>query len=763
LGKRWLTVAIAGLALATMTCSMGGEAGGVHTATPAGVKPTQEVAASDEEAADSTKTAAGEPTPPPEEAAPAEEAGTGGDSGNPGGEIPAEERVATLREVTDFLNALPGADPAADNQTIADHLAARPEFKAAGVSSDGTVWGEFNDGRLFLVFNNLDAGTGAEDGPPDAGRGLFPPFPLASIIAPVFEAPLWQPGAGPGVMQGATGGLPKSDRAHVLSAMGTYYTSSAETRGKLESWLSANGYQLAGGDATVDELKAVKGDGVFYFTTHGGDVGNFHGEEVYALWTSTRIDAYQETLLRTDLEAGRVAYAAAPQDRNPAYDRELDADCKGDDCVKPYLYATHYAITPEFVKEYMSFAGNSLVFIDACSSDTDAMKQAFRSKPGVSLYAGWTQSVRDGFSAEASRFFFDGLLGTNQEPPEENPKVRPFDQESVREYMQRKNKVSDPGTGARLNFTASNPGFAILRPSIHHLEVKEDTDELFIFGMFGSEEGEVLIDGVRTSVSNWQPDLVVADLLDEGPGSAGDVVVKVREQKSNVVPLTEWRGQMRYTANADTMAPNLNTDVDMKVHFRADVHAYRDEPWEEPQDREVRFALASDSHAPFSMSGSSVRDEAKFELTGSGDLPVMADQPDHEQSHFDLMGMLHVQGITEGKPPDITDVNVHMHVDENAGKLTITFPNGMVQETPWGIPVTGVLFDQTMTLDENYNILEGHLESNSINGMPTIGMSVLEWDQLDAHFTPSLSDPPQAWQPLVSNRPRIMKIEKINR
>jgi hypothetical protein len=101
--------------------------------------------------------------------------------------------------------------------------------------------------------------------------------------------------------------------------------------------------------------------------------------------------------------------------------------------------------------------------------------------------------------------------------------------------------------------------------------------------------------------------------------------------------------------------------------------------------------------------------------------------------------------------------------------LTITLPNGMVQETPWGIPVTGVLFDQTITLDENYNILEGHLESDSLNGMPGIGMSVLEWDQLDAHFAPSLSDPPYAWQPLVSlrinpqaesNRLRIMKIQQ---
>jgi hypothetical protein len=312
-------------------------------------------------------------------------------------------------------------------------------------------------------------------------------------------------------------------------------------------------------------------------------------------------------------------------------------------------------------------------------------------------------------------------------------------------------KVVDPGTGATLKLTDSNPGFAILRPSIQHLEVKEETGELFIFGMFGSEAGEVMIDGQRALVTNWQPDLVVADLPDKGPGSAGDVIVKVRKHESPAVPLTEWRGQMRYSENADTLAPNLNTVVDMQVHFRGDVHAFRDQPWKQPQDREVKFVLAGDSRAHYTMSGSSVVDGTKFDLAGSGDLLTISDQPDHDGTHFDLFGILHVQGIQEGKPPDIAQVYLHMHLAGEPGesKLTMTLPNGMTQETPFGIMGTDVLSDQTLTLDDAYNILDGHLESNTVQGMPALGLGVWEWDQLDASFAPSLSDPPYAWQPLA--------------
>jgi hypothetical protein len=767
LRKKWLIVVVAGLALVIGACSARGALGdsnqagqdktAIETRVPASrtAEPTQELATGDDGIGDTGQPAGDEPTTP-DAAELSSETTPAPEDGAAAHQIPVDERLTVLEEVNDFLDALPAAAGGADSQEIADYLAARPEFTSAGVSADGAVWGEFVDGRMFFVVNNRPVAAEAESAhrpasPPDQGLSLSLSIPLLSMIAPVLHLPAWQSASQLAVVQENGGGLPKSDRAHVLSAMGTYYAGAQEAQDKLQAWLNANGYQIMAGDATVDELKAVNGGGVFFFSTHGGTVGNIEGKGVYGLWTSTRIDAFNETRFVADLDTGRIAYAAAPQDRNPAYDRALDADCQGNDCVKPYLYATHYAITAEFVKKYMSFAENSFVFVDACSSDTNDMKQAFLGKPGVSLYVGWTGSVGDGFSARAARFLFDGLLGTNEEPPEEKPKVRPFDYHSVYQYMQREKKVVDPGTGATLKLTDSNPGFAILRPSIQHLEVKEETGELFIFGMFGSEAGEVMIDGQRALVTNWQPDLVVADLPDKGPGSAGDVIVKVRKHESPAVPLTEWRGQMRYSENADTLAPNLNTVVDMQVHFRGDVHAFRDQPWKQPQDREVKFVLAGDSRAHYTMSGSSVVDGTKFDLAGSGDLLTISDQPDHDGTHFDLFGILHVQGIQEGKPPDIAQVYLHMHLAGEPGesKLTMTLPNGMTQETPFGIMGTDVLSDQTLTLDDAYNILDGHLESNTVQGMPALGLGVWEWDQLDASFAPSLSDPPYAWQPLA--------------
>ncbi|TEU16392.1 MAG: hypothetical protein E3J21_10775 [Anaerolineales bacterium] len=226
----------------------------------------------------------------------------------------------------------------------------------------------------------------------------------------------------------------------MFNALGSFY---GDLTPPIKSWLSASGYQLAAGDATVEGLKKVSGDGIFYFNTHGGWLTkikfcgrikldgifyfnthggwrpNIHGERVYGLFTSTPVNDANDILLKEDLDKGRLRYASAPHDINPDFDPEVDPDprseeCKNADppCKKPYTNASHYAITAKFVEHYMSFGGNSFVYIDACSSETNEIKQAFLGKPGVSVHAGWTGSVGNGFGTSATRFLFDGLLGT---------------------------------------------------------------------------------------------------------------------------------------------------------------------------------------------------------------------------------------------------------------------------------------------------------------------------------------------------------------
>ena len=88
------------------------------------------------------------------------ESGEGGEAEQ--NEIPVDQRIAVLEGVTSFMDTLSGEDRSADSADIVAYLESRSEFKATGVSPDGTVWGEFTDGRLLFVFNTPDPTEGGE-------------------------------------------------------------------------------------------------------------------------------------------------------------------------------------------------------------------------------------------------------------------------------------------------------------------------------------------------------------------------------------------------------------------------------------------------------------------------------------------------------------------------------------------------------------------------------------------------------------------------
>lgn len=671
-----------------------------------------------------------------------EESERGGNS-----QIEDEERLASLTEVTTFLNGLPAEDAALDNQSIADHLTERPEFRNAGVSDDGTVWAEFTDGRLFLIFNNRPIGL---DEPPASSLSSSPAgvpirTPLNGYDADkegLSRADSLGKLAAVPLAEGVSGGLPAGDGVRLLWAMGTFYES-LDHREDLASWFTASNYRPMKGAGTVEDLKQVSGDGVFYFGSHGGAVRNIEGTKVTAIWTSTPVDGFNETLLKNDIDAGRVVYAAAPHDKNPAFIPGIDPP------GKKKLHAVHYGITGDFVTKYMSFGSNSLVIVDACSSDDSSLRQAFLDK-GASVYAGWTTTVRGGYADKAIRFLFDRLLGTNKEGDEPFPKQRPFDYVSILENMGEEGLLPActatgcPAGTTTLNFTPGRGDFALLMPSIAYMEVEEASDELFIHGMFGSEEGIVTIDDNKVDVKNWTPETVSVKLVDEGSGSAGDVVVEVGDHPSNSVPLTEWRGELHYRFQADALSPNLAIESTMEIHLRADVHAYRDKPGHDPVERQVEFTLAGDSTGNFTASGTADLEGSKLELSGEGELPVEENQPDHELAHFFITGKLLPQGILEGKPPMIVESDIHLHLDSDNTLLTITLPGFGTRESGFALNPTDVLFDQSFELDENFNIEAGRRTATGLNGVGGLGSGELDWGDLTAFHAPRLDKPPHA-------------------
>jgi len=725
MNKRALLSFIACLVLVSLTCRLGGQSG-EQSPSPDDNLPQPPTPVTNQSDASPIDPAQAPPTPggsqtEPTSSEPASQPAASGP------EMPFEQRKAALDDLTTFLNDLPAENQDNDNQAMVEYLLSRPEFVAAAISSDGTVWGEFSDGRLLFIFNNrtLDAGGEQSSARPPGRGGIsskHAPLNLAAPPALLTAASVPAPAAT------AKGELPQSDRTYLLSAMGTWWPDATPD---LEKWFGDSGYDVVNSAPTVEMLKGVSDSGVFYLDTHGGKIDDFHGKKVYGLWTATPIDSFNETLLRSDIEAGRVAYAAAKHDKFDGKPR----------------YAQHYIITDDFVTEYMSFAPNSFVFINACSSNMEEMRKAFLAQ-GASVYAGWSITVDGNFADKTARFLFDRLLGTNKGPEPEMPKQRPFDYIAIKGNMGERNLLTDPG-GSTLTFTQGSGNFALLMPSIAYMDVEEESDELFIYGMFGSEKGTVTIGGQNADVRNWEQELVVVHLADTGAGSAGDVVVKVRDHESNTAPLTEWRGEVRYDVNADSLAPNLITTVVMNAHFRGDVHPYREEPGHDPVEREVTFVLAGDSTATWAMEGSSVRDGTKFELSGSGELPIDSKDFNHDKAVFGMSGILRPQGMLEGNPPIIEEVHFHIHLSSDPeGTLTMVIPNFGTQTSGFGINQTDVLYDQTLQLDNNFNVLPDRRQTMTIQGRQGIGLGTLEWDLLKANGAPKLDNLPHAAAPM---------------
>jgi len=100
-----------------------------------------------------------------------------------------------------------------------------------------------------------------------------------------------------------------------MSEMGTRFTNTTKV---LKTMLEANkDYHVSVIDASVDNLKHVVGDGVFYIDTHGARGKKRDNTDAYALWTSTKFDTVMDKSLKPDWVAGRLAYITADQDAIP--------------------------------------------------------------------------------------------------------------------------------------------------------------------------------------------------------------------------------------------------------------------------------------------------------------------------------------------------------------------------------------------------------------------------------------------------------------
>lgn len=474
---------------------------------------------------------------------------------------------ATLKAVGDFVNGVPREDRAAWRTTVLAFLQSRPDIDSAGESPDG-LWAFTQDGVPLCLWNN---------------RGADPADVVASerLAAPLGTA--------------TPGGAPA--RFSVTVGAGFVLASP-----RLSSLLQGNGYQTTTDAGSLESMKGVHAESVYFLNTHGGAVlvplfgadgkprrngeGRILYSQEYGLWTGNRIDpaktdiSYQHDEFVSELKAGRMAVALAPVSYTT-----------GTGGVQSPNNEWHFCVTASWVRTHVRFpaANNASVWLAVCrsgSADAKPLRDAFRAV-GAEMVSGWTEDVNGKAVLAATPFVWDRMLGANQIQAPATPQ-RPFDYENAWTELRSRGLHRHPTTDAQGRPTTTDlihegtPGderFGVFAPSIEHVLVSESTDELHLIGLFGNppaDQRRVLVGGSEAAVQSWEPRRIRCRLARSGAGSAGDVQVFVRNHRSNIRRLTRWTLLGTYRFTEEDSAHRV--DGTLRLIFRADIGEYRRVP-----------------------------------------------------------------------------------------------------------------------------------------------------------------------------------------
>ena len=488
--------------------------------------------------------------------------------------------------------------------------------------SDTGLWGVFADGRSFAIVRAPEAVSGATGGlapRPAPGGGASA---SAAARATRGEPAVRQVGRASARPRTRVG-VPAGKTAMLFNG---YPTVSAkygwtDPTGTLQSMLQDAGYTAVSLDATVENLRTVKGQSVVHLRTHGGHsyrlAGNLDSEQaIFALWTSTEYSAEADLTYRDDLAAGRLVYMHGDDSRTSASSE-----------------AWHYGFTKDFVAANWKLNQDAYVHASACSAGSGADSAvAFRRAlytAGAARFGGWSYVTVVADFDSVAKFVFDRLLGANGVEPKESPPQRPMDADSVREDMVAKGIAkSTLPSGNVSDFVFKQKSGVTplmltdrLAPSIERVYMTDAwKNKLEIRGAFrgyGSAGLEVTVGGQRATVTSAEPDTIKADLPD---GAAGDLLVTIEGRKSNRVRLSAWKGKLTY----QVIGPgDLLVDFTVDVRLVGDVHKFRTKAGQAPTQAPGSISMDPDgSRAAKAASGTYSDGSHRQAWTGGGSLPV---------------------------------------------------------------------------------------------------------------------------------------------
>ncbi len=382
---------------------------------------------------------------------------------------PVPERSQVLRDITTFINAAENLDQDEGLVELAYFLVEQPGVVGSKLADDGSVWALFEDGQLLVFVNNREVAS------PTTRELLAPSLRTDSQI-------------------------PRSAVAHFANTFEGSPTFSSPV-GDLSEQAHSSGYQVRLGGG-VEQLRQLKSLGTLYIDAHGASSAEASSPDgkspvrgltlklpvpsSFAIWTQTLASEELDLHYQQELESQSLIHFIAPID-GESYERR-------------------YGITGKFVRENWTFLPDSLVFVNACTSNSFAFREACM-QVGASAYLGWSKEVGDGLAFDSASTLYSLLF-----PGDRVPEVSTLDEALAQ--ISSLGLDLDQQTGARLVVTRA-PSFGLLVPSLRSLQVVDG--EIILRGYFGAAVGQVLIDGVAQPLSRpWDAQVLTLSLPEEG-------------------------------------------------------------------------------------------------------------------------------------------------------------------------------------------------------------------------------------------------------
>jgi len=514
-----------------------------------------------------------------------------------------DERNAAMDTVNLAWGSINTGSLATDNQALVAYINTLPDFADAGISADGTVWARFKDGYPTIFKTKIV--------PPGTVLSVQKMTPARAIT----RSP-----------------IPQGDKA-VLVDVDLLADGSL---GTIQPALQKKGYAPTKVRGTVAEFLSIKNVSVLFISSHGGTQTTKAGNLSYVVMTNEKIVPFNPldanaNSLKTMYRAGELTIAGVRV-----------RDTNG---VQISVPGSYWAVTDLFVKNNWSFTGNSLVVLDTCELFKDnvlttaadkLVYQNFRTAltgAGAAVVVGWDGQVSPGFASNVMQLFFDRVLGANAYQAE-SPPQRPFSFKDVHDWLVRSGKNQEPAGGGLML-----QGSGQLVPTIQRALVYTPAAGaqyagkwiLELSGEFDTEAGTITVNNIQRPWLSWTDHNIIVELpaTMDSPGSSGDVVVDVRQHKSNPLPLTQWTGTVSQSQHGTDIGSGAAVDITCPVRATVDVHFNRDTPAATPK---MISSLFFEVVAPctYALSGSwseTISGETNnYALTGSGNTSPLANE-----------------------------------------------------------------------------------------------------------------------------------------